>query len=297
MVWLIVGIAAAIVIPIMLLFLSDYEKLGTKEKKKLKAICFITSMFCLIGGIFASMAIIVPAGTVGVHDLLGNVAEAEYPAGFSFKNPFAHMEMMSIKTHEIKERSEVPSKEGLLVILDVSVLFRIQPNHADEIYKKLGTEYWNVIIKPQLRSVIREVTASYEAKALYTTGRLNITTDIFNSLYPKLIDRGIILERVLLRDLGLPSKLIEAIELKLTAEQQIEQKEFEVARESQEAERKRVEARGIADANDIIALSLTENYLRWYWIENLDTHSSVIYVPVGSGGMPIFKEVQSGIGE
>jgi len=103
--------------------------------------------------------------------------------------------------------------------------------------------------------------------------------------------KGIILERVLLRHVQLPIQLTDAIEQKLTAEQNIQKKAFEVQEATQEAARKREEAQGIADANTIISTSLTENYLRWYWIENLDTHNSVLYVPVGSGGMPIFKEV------
>jgi len=293
MIWLIIGILAAIFIPIVLYAIveREYNKWDQKIKSRFKLFCIFIMVICFTLGLLGSSVVIVPAGTVGVHDLFGAVSEQEFPAGIAIKNPFAHVEMMSIKTHEIKETSEVPSQEGLIVRLEISILFKIKPVEANNIYKHIGKWYWDVVIIPQLRSVIREVTAKFEAKALYTTGRLNITRDIYDVLQPKLDERGIILERVLLRDIGLPVKLTEAIELKLTAEQQIEQKQFDVLTAEKEADRKRVEAKGIADANDIIALSLTENYLRWYWIENLDTHDSVYYVPIGEGGMPIFKEV------
>jgi len=282
---MILGILTPIVVGIILIMIEPKK---AKEFLKVTVICAV--VFGILGTV-ASMVVIIPAGTVGVHDLFGSVAPSELPSGLQFKNPFAHIEMMNIKTLEIKETSEVPSKEGLIVILETSILFKISPIKANEIYKKIGIQYVYVVIKPQLRSIIREVTSKFNAKALYTTGRLNITRDIFNALEPDLQERGIILEKVLLRDLGLPQTLTDAIEQKLTAEQEIEQKEFDVAKEFQEAERKRIEAQGIADANNIIATSLTENYLRWYWIENLDKHTSVIYVPVGDGGMPIFKNV------
>lgn len=289
--WFLILPLIVIIAFIILRGLAKESKEYEKVKKKLITYCIFFFILATIFGTLLSVIVIVPAGHVGVHDLFGSVRPTELPMGMRTKNPFAHVEMMDIKTHEIKEESEVPSKEGLLVRLDTSILYRIKPTYADEIYKTIGKWYQNVVIVPQLRSVIREVTAQFEAKALYTTARLNITQEIFNALDPKLDERGIILESVLLRDLGLPLKLTEAIELKLTAEQQIEQKEFEVAREFQEAERKRVEAKGIADANEIIAESLTQNYLTWYWIENLESHNSVLYVPVGDGGLPIFKQV------
>lgn len=287
MIYVILGI----IIPIFIIV--GLWSMGWKLTKKHIAISILLLIVGTTLGTAASSVAVIPAGTVGVHDLFGSVSASELPAGLRTKHPFAHIETMSIKTHEIKETSEVPSKEGLIVRLDISILFKIQPNKADEIYKKIGKWYWDVVITPPLRSVIRETTAKFEVKALYTTSRINITVDIFETLSPILEERGIILEKVLLRDLGLPIKITEAIELKLTAEQEIEQKRFEVDREKEEANRKREEAQGIADANRIISESLTTAYLTWYWIENLDTHNSVLYVPVGSGGMPIFKEVDT----
>jgi len=233
----------------------------------------------------------VDAGCVGVYDLFGDVSDDELNPGLHFKNPFAHIEIMSVKTLEIKETSEVPSKEGLIVRLETSILYKIKPNEASDIYQKLGSYYSNVVIIPNLRSTIREITSQFEAKALYTSARQNITQEIYNSLLPILDERGIILKNVLLRDLGIPATVTTAIEQKLKAEQESEQMKFILEKETQEAERKRIEARGIADSQNIIDESLTSEYLQWYWISHLADHNSVIYVPIGENGMPLFKDV------
>lgn len=292
MLFLVLGIVGGILIPIIVytIFAEKWDKLKKRTKTRIHLICILVFIACIGGGAFGSSMVIVPAGNVGVQDLFGDVNPDELNAGFNFKHPLANVEMMSIKTNKIKERSEVPSKEGLIVRLDVSILFKIMPYDADEIYKTVGTRYWNVVIIPQLRSVIREVTASYEAKALYTTGRINITRDIFKNLYPNLLERGIILEKVLLRDLGIPQKLLDAIELKLTAEQQIEQKEFEVVVAEKEADRKRAEAKGIADAMNIIDRELTPEYLQHEAImmseQLVNSENTVFYfVPMSSNGM------------
>ncbi len=177
------------------------------------------------------------------------------------------------------------TKEGLNVDLDITILYRLTSSRASEIYKTIGENYVDVIVRPQVRTVIREVVANYEAKQIYSEDRAIITTQIFNELEAYLLERGIILEDVMLRHVQLPAQLTSAIEEKLTAEQNIEKRRFEVEIEKEEAERKRVEAQGIADAQTIIDESLTPAYLRWYWIENLNTHNSVIYVPVDPEGM------------
>jgi len=290
MIWFLIALALTIIMVCLIGAVLDL-----KDKKTKKQFIVLACFLLIIGagiGATASSITFVPAGHVGIHDLFGDVSADEFYPGLNFKNPFAKVQMMKTQTIELKERSEVPSKEGLIVRLDTSILIRIIDKQADEIYRKIGANYVDVVVTPQLRSVIREVTSSYEAKALYTTARLNVTVDIFNELYGALYERGIILEKVLLRDLGLPVTLTNAIEMKLTAEQEIEQKQFEVKKEEQEAQRKRVEAQGIADANEIIAESLTSNYLRWYWIENLDSHNSVYYVPVDvEDGLPLFKTI------
>jgi len=262
-------------------------------------------MLGVIAIVFTTCITIVPAGHVGVHDLFGKVSKDEFQPGLKFKNPFAHIEMMSVKTQEYTmtytkgegaiHGSDVISsltKEGLTVNLDMTVLYRLRSDYANEVYKTIGPDYVNVIVRPQIRTAIRDVVALYEAKQIYSADRQKVALEIFDEMEPVLSKRGIVLESVLLRHVQLPAELTTAIEAKLTAEQNIEKKAFEVQEAQQEANRKREEARGIADANIIISNSLTNNYLRWYWINGLQEQDSIYYVPVGSDGLPIMKIIE-----
>jgi regulator of protease activity HflC (stomatin/prohibitin superfamily) len=272
---------------------------------KTKSMLMLMALIIVIGIILVVMmtaVTVVPAGHVGVHDLFGDVSKDEFQPGLRLKNPFAHVEMMSVKTQEYTmtytkgegavHGSDVISaltKEGLTVNLDMTVLYRLRPDRANEVYKTIGPDYVNVIVRPQIRTAIRDVVAVYEAKQIYSADRQRVALEIFDEMKPVLEERGIILESVLLRHVQLPAELTNAIEQKLTAEQNIEKKAFEVQEAKQEANRKREEAQGIADANTIIANSLSNNYLRWYWINGLQTQESIYYVPVGSDGLPIMK--------
>ena len=249
--------------------------------------------------------VIVPAGHVGIYNLFGQVDDNELNPGLHLKLPWAGIHSMSVKTQEYtmtniqgegaKDNADsiiALSKEGLKVDLDITILYSLNPQKANEVYKTIGENYVNIIVRPQVSSVIPEITAKFEAKSIYSKSRTQVAMEIQNKLREQLEPKGIRIESVLLREVKLPEKISQAIELKLAAEQQIEQKEFEVEREKMEAERRVVEADGIARANEIISNSLTTNYLNWYWIESLPNHQSVMYVPTGNNGMPMFKSIQ-----
>ena len=258
----------------------------------------------IAGVILASSITIVPAGHVGVVDFFGQVSSEELKPGLQFKTPFASVHMMSIRTQEYTmsiatEEGEkygddsitALTKEGLTVALDITVLYRLKDTEADKIYTTIGENYISVIVRPQIRTAIREVIAKYEAKQLYSEERQKVAIEITEKLEPELERRGIILERVLLRNIKLPDSLTQKITEKLEAEQEAERMQFVLEREQQEAERKRIEAQGIADANRIISNSLTPDYLRWYHIQMLPNYNSVIYIPVGDDGLPLFKNI------
>jgi regulator of protease activity HflC (stomatin/prohibitin superfamily) len=147
-----------------------------------------------------------------------------------------------------------------------------------------------VVVIPQFRAASRGVTVAYEAKALYTSEREMLAQAIYDSLRNMLKDRGIVLERVLLRGMMLPTTVTAAIEQKLKAEQEAERMKFVLQREQQEAERKRVEAAGIRDAQAIINQSLTTQYLQYLWINTLNQNPNVIYVAT-EANMPMFRAV------
>jgi len=255
---------------------------------------YVVMLVAIIIALWLLLTVIVtvPAGSIGVDDTFGVVSDQTRNPGLSFKNPFTSVHVFTVKTQELIESSAVPSKEGLIVSLDVSILYHMQSNMANQIYKTIGDDYVNVFIVPQLRSYIREITSRYEAKALYTTGRDNITIEIFNALEPKLTERGIYLEKVLLRDLRLPETVTGAIEQKLKAEQEALQMQFVLQKEEFEAERKIIEAQGIATSQSIINQNLSVPYLQWYWIQNLKYHNNTIYIPIGANGLPIFKPIE-----
>jgi regulator of protease activity HflC (stomatin/prohibitin superfamily) len=249
--------------------------------------------------VLSSFIRIVPAGTVGVVDLFGKVNDRERTPGLNFVNPFAKLMIMNVKTEEIKELMIVPSKEGLSINLEVSILHRLSGDMASDIYKKVGVNYRNIVIVPQFRSVCRGVTVKYEAKALYTSSREEISQKVFEDLYGMLEERGVILEKALLRSITLPPTVSNAIELKLKAEQEAEQMKFVLEREKKESERKIIEAEGIAKAQEIINRTLTPAYLQHEAIQaqmqmaDSPNHTTV-YIPVGDNGLPLVRIADDG---
>lgn len=248
--------------------------------------------------ILTSFIRIVPAGTVGIVDLFGKVSQEERQSGLNFINPFAKLEIMNIKTEEIKEVMTVPSKEGLSIDVDVSALYRMVPEKASEIYRTIGLGYRQLVITPQFRSATRGVTVNYEAKGLYTSGREEISQRIFEELSQMLEDRGVVLEKVLLRSIRLPNTVAHAIEMKLKAEQEAEQMRFVLDKEKKESERKIIEAEGIAKAQEIINTTLTQAYLQHEAIQaqmkmaDSPNHTTV-YIPVGTNGIPLIKDIKN----
>jgi regulator of protease activity HflC (stomatin/prohibitin superfamily) len=207
-------------------------------------------------------------------------------------NPMANVEKMSIQTQELKEVMSVPSKEGLSVNLEISLLFKLDSEKANDIYKTVGPNYTEIILVPQFRSVVRGVTARYEAKALYTASREKLASEILTELENLVGPRGIIVEQAPLRQIQLPERLTKSIEEKLQAEQESQRMEFILTREKQEADRKRIEAKGIADFQEIVSKGISEQLLKWKGIEATEKLASsqntkVVIIGSGKDGLPL----------
>jgi len=235
---------------------------------------------------------VIPAGHVGVKDFFGRVSSSVLLPGVRIVFPFTRVVNMSIKTQEVKETAEVPSKEGLTMDLEGSLLFRLDPSKAADIYRTIGPNYQEIAVVPQVRSAIREITASYEAKALYSTERDKIANETFQLVQRMTKDRGIIVEAVLLRKIGLPAIVANAIQEKLRREQEAEQMKFVLQKESQEAERKRIEAQGVADFQRIVASGISQQLLEWKGIEAteklaLSQNSKIVVIGNPKSGLPI----------
>lgn len=235
---------------------------------------------------------VIPAGHVGVIDLFGVVRTESLKSGIHIVNPLARVIPMSIKTQEIKEQMEVPSKEGLAMQLEVSALFHLDPEKAPEVYRTVGTSYVEILLEPQFRSVARGVTASYEAKALYTSEREHLAGLLADELRKLVEPRGITVENTPLRKVGLPSGLSASIEQKLSAEQESQRMEFVLMKERQEADRKRIEAQGVADFQKIVSAGISEQLLKWKGIEATmeiarSQNAKVVVIGAGKDGLPL----------
>ncbi|HZQ91728.1 MAG TPA: prohibitin family protein [Terriglobales bacterium] len=234
----------------------------------------------------------VSSGHVAVLTLFGRVTGEALPEGIHLINPFKAAHEMTIRTQEIKESASVPSSEGLVMSLDTSLLFHLQGDRAADVYQKLGPTYVEVIVEPMLRAAIREATASHSANALYTGEREQVAQQIKVQLTAELSKRGVEVESILLRDIQLPSSLKASIEQKQQAEQEALAMNFRLQRERQEAERKRIEAQGIRDFQQIVAQGISPALLEWKGIEateNLAKSSNAKVVVIGSGknGLPV----------
>jgi prohibitin 1 len=246
---------------------------------------------------FTRFLTVIPAGNVGVVDFFGSVSEKTLRSGINFRNPFARITKMSIKTQQAYEDMEVPSKEGLTIKISISALYHLDPEKAAEVYKTVGPNYEEVILRPQFRSVCRGVTAGYEAKALYTSQREILAKTIYEDLVKLVAVRGVIVESTPLRNIDLPRKVTDAIEDKLKAEQESQRMEFILTKEKQEAERKRIEAKGISDFQNIVAQGISEPLLRWKGIEATEKLASspnakVVIIGSGKDGLPVILDTK-----
>jgi len=240
---------------------------------------------------------VVPAGHVGVVDFFGTVSDTTLKAGINPVNPLARVVKFTVKTQELREVMDVPSKEGLTVQLELSALFHLNPEKTAEVYKTIGPDYVHVVLVPQFRSVARGVTASYDARALYTSEREQLAQTILKDLQSIVEPRGITVESTPLRKVGLPAGLTSSIEQKLQAEQESQRMQFVLQKERQEAERKRIEAQGIADFQAIVTKGISEQLLRWKGIEATEkiaasSNTKVVIIGSGKDGLPLILDTK-----
>ena len=247
--------------------------------------------FLVVIALFASVAR-VESGHVGVLTLFGRVTDEVLPEGLHLVNPFKVNHELSIRTQELKESASVPSSEGLVMNLDTSLIFHLNPEKASDVYQKIGPNYVIVLIEPNLRAAIREATASHTANALYSGEREMVANQIRDQLSSLLAQRGVVIESILLRDIQLPQTLKSSIEAKQQAEQEALAMNFRLQKEKQEAERKRIEAAGIRDFQQIVAQGISPQLLEWKGIEATETlakspNAKVVVIGSGKNGLPL----------
>jgi len=243
--------------------------------------------------VLVSGCVVIEDGQVGVSKSFGSIKDDPVGQGLVLQFPVVRtVETWNTKLQELKESAQVPSSEGLIVGLDTSLLFRVDPQKAPTIRKTVGWNYIEVLVIPYFRNAVRDVVSGYPVKNIYSElGRKEIASKIKAFLKENLETRGIFIEDVLLRDVKLPQRFRESIEAKLTAEQQVQQKQFMLQQARKDAEIEVARAKGAAQAQEIVRSTLSDSYLQYLWIKTLAENPNVIYVAT-EANLPIFKAVK-----
>jgi len=253
----------------------------------------ILALACL--PVFTTACVVIEDGQVGVSKSFGRIGDEPVPQGVAFVIPVVRqVETWNVKLQEFKEQAQVPSSEGLIVGLDTSLLFQVEPEQAPQIRKSVGTSqvFYQTLILPYFRNAVRDIVSGYQVKNIYSeTGRGEIAAKIKARLTEALEPRGIRVVDVLLRDVQLPQRFRESIEAKLTAEQRVQQKEFELQQAEKDAQIEVARARGAAESQAIVRSTLSNAYLQYLWIKTLNENPNVIYVAT-EANLPIFKTAE-----
>lgn len=262
----------------------------------------------IILGISTSAIEQIGAGQIGVQTLFGKVQDRTLESGLNFINPMVEVHPMDIQTQNYTMSSvategdktgddaiRILSADGLEVVIDLTVLYRVIPSEAPKLYRTVGMDYKNTIVRPITRTKIRDNAVYYDAVALYSKQRDQFQQRIFTSIEKDFKSRGLILEQLLVRNITLPMSVKAAIESKINAEQEAQKMQFVLQKEKQEAERKRVEAQGIADYQRIINSELSDKLLQYESIKAqkeiaLSPNAKVIIMGKGNGSQVLISD-------
>ncbi len=293
---------AFVFLGIIVFALSIFAAKSDLAKKYAAGLKFAAIAMVLLGVSLSCFKQINP-GFVGVKVLFGKVHNDVLESGLHFINPLLDVKDMDIKTQNytmsmVHDEGDVSgddairilTADGLEVAIDLTVLYKVTPSDAPKILNETGLDYNSKIVRPITRTAIRDNAVYYEAVALYSTKRDEFQNRIFSTIEKSFKNRGIILEQLLIRNVTLPGSVKASIESKINAEQDAQKMQFVLQKERQEAERKRVEAQGIADYQKIISSGLTDKQLQYETIKaNLELakspNSKVIVM--GKGNTPL----------
>ncbi|MBC7553888.1 MAG: prohibitin family protein [Taibaiella sp.] len=259
-------------------------------------------------GFLAASVVQIDAGNVGIKKLFGSVQNDVLYSGLHIINPLMDVTEVETRTQNYTmsgvhsegnvqgdDAIRVLSADGLEVTIDLTVLFRLIPQDAPNMLRQTGLDYKDKIVRPIARTKIRDNAVYYDAVALYSTKRDEFQARIYKSIEDEFKKRGLMLENLLIRNISLPSSVKSAIEAKINAEQEAQKMQFVLQKERQEADRKRVEAQGIADYQKIISESLTDKQLQYEQIKTMkelaqSTNSKIIIM--GKGNSPMILDTK-----
>lgn len=292
-----------IIIGIILIIAGFSLQNNENPLSKFSNIFRIIGIILIALALFSSMFKQVDAGKVGVKSLYGNVQPDVLESGLHVINPLLDITFFDVQTQNYTmsavanegaqdgdDAIRVLSNDGLEVVIDLTVLYRVIPNDAPKILKGIGENYIDKIVRPVTRTRIRDNAVYYDAVALYSTRREEFQQRIFKSIEVDFKKRGLVLEQLLIRNINLPTSVKKTIESKINAEQDAQKMTFVLQKEKQEAERKRVEAQGIADYQRIISSGLTDKQLQYEQIKaqkEIATSPNTKIIFMGKGSAPV----------
>lgn len=268
---------------------------------------FVGLGFILLG-VVLSCFVQIDAGQVGVKKLFGRVQPDVLNSGLNFVNPLVSVERLDVRTQNYTMSGQsdeghktgddairVLTSDGLEVTIDLTVLYRVIPSEAPKLIRETGADYEDKIVRPISRTRIRDNAVYYEAVALYSTKRDEFQSRIFKGIETDFKARGLLLENLLVRNITLPATVKSTIEQKIQAEQESQKMQFILAKERQEADRKRVEAQGIADYQKIISESLTDKQLQYEQIKamkEMAQSQNAKIIMMGSKSAPVILDAK-----
>lgn len=293
-----------IVIGIIILAIGFVATKSDPTLRAYKTLIKTAGVVVILIGLSISCVVQVEPGQVGVQKLFGKVNDNILESGLNVINPLVKVVMFDVRTENYTmsgvtdegtktgdDAIRVLSADGLEVIVDLTVLYKVVPSEAPRILKEVGTDYRNVLVRPICRTKIRDNAVYYDAVALYSTKRDEFQNRIFTSIESNFKERGLMLEQLLVRNLTLPASVKATIESKINAEQDAQKMTFVLQKERQEAERKRVEAQGIADYQKILSTGLSDRLLQYEMIKAISAspNSKLIFMTNGKN-LPILVD-------
>jgi regulator of protease activity HflC (stomatin/prohibitin superfamily) len=275
-------IALIIFLVIAVIVIISLKKNAAGNERLIRSLnIFRNIAFIAIGvAVILSAVVQVGPGEAGVQVLFGSVQEGVLHSGLNIVNPLVNVEKMDIKTQaytmssahdegQMKGDDAITalSEDGLTIKLDVTVWYRLSEPESPQVYRTIGVDYIDKIVRPAIRTALRDVAVMFSATDIYSNKREDYVRNVTKNLEDAFNGRGVVLERVLLRTVELPETVRQAIDEKIAAEQKAQQMVYVLQKERQEAERKKVEAQGISDFNRIVSQSITEQTLQMKGIE------------------------------
>jgi regulator of protease activity HflC (stomatin/prohibitin superfamily) len=299
-----------IILGIILLVTAIAMNKEREDLRKLAVGLRISGLAVIVIGVMTSCIKQVDAGQIGVKSLFGKVDNEILTSGLNFINPLVDVKTIDIKTQnytmsgvhdegdkEGDDAIRVLTADGLEVIIDLTVLYRVTSTEAPNIVKETGLDYRDKIVRPLTRTKIRDNAVYFTAVDLYSNKRDLFQGRIFKSIETDFKKRGLVLEQLLVRNITLPNTVKGSIEEKIKAEQDAQKMEFVLQKEKQEAERKRVEAQGIADYQRIISSGLGDKQLQYEQIQvmkGLITSPNAKVIIMGGGKTPVILDTKDG---